>query len=157
MTAFPDETIWHAPLADRVYTWRFGGYERWLGKLNVPGASQSSQADPDRDLRTNLLEYAGGGDPLRSTLNDDLRFINQADGNITAIWWNDASDFGGTLYFDDIQVSVESSNNGLTWLPAPLTLPPGAPVSPGYFHLNPPPGQSPLMFYRFRVQYPVFR
>lgn len=137
-----------APLGDRVYTWRFGGYERWLGKWNVPGASHDPLADPDSDARTNLREYAGGGDPLQSTSGDEAAFVQFVlSGYVLVMYWEPPAYAGLSYEVGDIRVSLERSTNGIQWFLIPsgtLSLDLST-VAPGSREL-----------YRFRVEYPFF-
>ncbi len=148
-----------SPLVDRVTTFRFGGYERWLGKNSIPGLRTFSGPwdDPDGDGRPNVMEFAGGGNPLSGSGPHGERFQMLQDSGIAWFQWNSQRPWVGERGdFNDVAVSIERSLDGIVWGVAPAAVPSSSPSAPGFYHANPPPGQSENQMFRFRVVYPFF-
>jgi hypothetical protein len=83
-------------------------YEGWASARAVPAEAMGPEADPDGDARSNLLEYAAGGDPVKPDAVEIARCL-PAPGRAPTVTFARQSGRGDLLW------QIEHSVDAATW------------------------------------------
>ncbi len=84
-----------------------GSFEDWAEKQSLPNDEAGPEDDPDKDGRSNLMEYASGTDPIDPISQNDCDCENNGNGTVS-LHYTTANDPQGIV--DRIEYSYDLQN-----------------------------------------------
>lgn len=130
-----------------------GSYPSWIG--SYPGLTEESDtlphADPDGDGRSNLLEYATGGDPSSPTDPSPCQIVTDESGTLW-IRFSRVSGIGTLSHEVQESVSMDPSWSSLEADIEPDPSPPSFTGRAGWFRIRVPAPLRDRSFFRLNVK-----